>query len=247
MLRAWTNSSLTARPTMDVDLLGKVDNGIENLEKIVRQCCLVEIEDGVTFDPETVRGETIKKDAEYKGARVFVKGFLGNIRLNVQIDFGFGDAVVPAPIEIVLPQLLDLGSPQLLGYTPESAIAEKFQAMVALDVTNTRYKDFYDIDFLSRNLEFDGAILAAAIETTFRMRQTSLPERLPNALSERFTDDENKRKQWRAFLRKNRLDDSMGLKETARQIEIFLMPVVYALNENESFTKQWSFASGWNS
>lgn len=247
MLRAWTDSPLTARPTMDVDLLGKVDNGIENLEKIVRRCCLVNIEDGVTFDPETVRGETIRKDAEYKGVRVFVKGFLGKIRLSVQIDFGFGDAVIPAPIEIVLPQLLDLGSPQLLGYTPESAIAEKFQAMVALDVTNTRYKDFYDINFLSRTLEFDGAILTAAIETTFRLRRTSLPERLPNALTERFTGDENKRKQWRAFLRKNRLDDSIGLDETARQIEIFLMPVVYALNENESFTKQWSFVAGWNS
>jgi hypothetical protein len=74
-----------------------------------------------------------------------VQGTLGKIKLNVQIDFGFGDVVVPQPVLTELPQLLDLGAPRLLGYTPESAIAEKFQAMIALDIANTRIKDFYDI------------------------------------------------------------------------------------------------------
>lgn len=244
MLRAWMDSPF-ARPTMDVDLLGRVNNEIENLEEIVRLCCLVEIEDGVVFDPESVRGERIKKDAEYQGVRVFLKGFLGKIRLGVQIDFGFGDAVVPAPVEIALPQLLDLGSPRLLGYTPESAIAEKFHAMVALDVTNTRYKDFYDIRLLSRNLEFDGTILAAAVEATFRVRKTALPARTPNALTETFTNDHNKQRQWQAFIRKNRLDDSIDLKETAKQIENFLMPIVAALKSGENFPKAWSSSKGW--
>ena len=38
----------------------------------------------------------------------------------------------------------------------ESAIAEKFK-LVALDVLNTRIKDFYDIWSLSRGMEFEGA------------------------------------------------------------------------------------------
>lgn len=141
-------------------------NEIKNLAAVVQECCAVEIENGVIFDAERVRGERIKKDAEYQSVRIFLKGFLGKIRLNVQIDFGFGDAVVPAPVEIRLPRLLDLGSPELLGYTTESSIAENFQAIVALDVTNTRYKDFYDIVLLSENLEFDGTVLAKAIECT---------------------------------------------------------------------------------
>lgn len=53
--------------------------------------------------------------------------------------------VVPQPVRTQLPTLLDFGAPRLLGYTPESAIAEKFQAMIALDAANTRIKDFYDI------------------------------------------------------------------------------------------------------
>lgn len=245
MLRAWAESPL-ARPTMDVDLLGKVNNDVENLEDVVRQCCAVEFDDGVIFDLETVRGERIKKDAEYRGVRVFVKGYLGKIRLAVQIDFGFGDAVVPAPVEITLPQLLDLGSPELLGYTPESSIAEKFQAIIALDVINTRYKDFYDIALLSRNLKFDGGILAAAVEATFRRRNTPLPSDTPNGLTQEFTGDETKRKQWRAFLRKNRIDDSTDLEETAKQIENFLMPVVKALLSGKHFSAHWSPAQGWD-
>ena len=143
MLKVWNAPS--ARPTIDIDLLGRTDNSAENLESIVRECCLIESDDGVIFDTESVKSEPIRKDAEYQGVRITVKGELGKIRLHLQIDFGFGDAVIPAPIEIELPQLLNAGKPSLLGYTPESSIAEKFQAMVALDLTNTRMKDFYDI------------------------------------------------------------------------------------------------------
>ncbi len=128
MLRVWHTP--TSRPTMDVDLLGKVENSIENLEKIVRECCAVEADDGVIFRPETVVGSVICKNAEYRGVRVNLRERLGNFRLNVQIDFGFCDSVVPLPVEISLPQILDFRSPKLLGYTPESAIAEKFLAIV---------------------------------------------------------------------------------------------------------------------
>lgn len=244
MLKAWTQRMLT-RPTMDIDLLGKVNNEPENLEEIVRQCCQVEIEDGVVFDPQTIRSERIKKDAKYQGVRIFVKGFLGKIRLSIQIDFGFGDRVFPAPIEISLPQLLDLGSPQLLGYPPESAIAEKFQAMIALDLDNTRYKDFYDIWFLSQNLQFRGEWLQKAIKATFNQRKTEFSGQIPNALTTDFTANPVKQVQWKAFLRKNRLDSKIELSEVAKSIEGFLMPIVRALVENEEFAGVWSIEDGW--
>lgn len=79
--------------------------------------------------------------------------------MSLQLDFGFGDVVVPGPVWIDYPELLDFGQPHLLGYTPESAVAEKFQAMVELEMANTRLKDFFDLWKLSRTLSFDGAIL----------------------------------------------------------------------------------------
>jgi len=50
-------------------------------------------------------------------------------------------------------------------------------------------KDFYDLDWLSRNLEFDHALLSLAIRTTFERRGTALPEILPVALTKLFTQD----------------------------------------------------------
>src|SRR5687767_5377325 len=124
---------------------------------------------------------------------------LGKIKLNVQLDFGFGDVVVPEPMWIDLPDLLGMGAPRLLGYTRESAIAEKFQALVALDILNTRIKDFYDIWSLSRGVEFEGAILARAIAATFARRATPLAQQTPRGLTEEFSEDPTKQALWRAF------------------------------------------------
>lgn len=200
MFRVW--NAPAARPTMDIDLLGNVENNLENLEKIIRECCVVEVDDGVIFDAESVNAQTIRKDGEYQGVRILARGLLGTIRLNLQIDVGFGDAVIPAPVEIELPQLLDLGKPVLLGYTPESAIAEKFQAMVASDMVNTRMKDFYDIWLLSTTLDFDNKVLATAIREAFKKRHTALPSDTPTALTPAFTRDETKKRQWLAFFEK---------------------------------------------
>ena len=97
MLQAW--DAPLARPTMDIDMLGQVSNTVENLEQIVRACATVEVDaDGVEFDPQSVRGEVIVKGKAYEGVRTRLRGTLGKIKLNVQLDFGFGDVVVPEPI-----------------------------------------------------------------------------------------------------------------------------------------------------
>src|ERR1700730_5277748 len=176
--------------SMDIDMLGRVSNTVENLEQIVRACATVEVDaDGVEFDPQSVRGEVIVKGKTYEGVRVRLRGTLGKIKLSVQIDFGFGDVVVPEPIWIELPDLLGMGASRLLGYTPESAIAEKFQALVALDILNTRIKDFYDIWNLARSMEFEGATLTRAIAATFGCRATPLPQEPPRGLTDQFYED----------------------------------------------------------
>lgn len=63
----------------------------------------------------------------------------------MQIDVGFGDIIVPGPVEAELPPVLDFKSPKIMCYSLESAIAEKFEAMVKLGELNSIMKDFYDI------------------------------------------------------------------------------------------------------
>lgn len=90
---------------------------------------------------------------------------------------------------VELLELLDLGMPRLWEYTPESAIAEKSQAMVILDIANTRIKNSYDIWTLARTREFDGETLAEAIKATFQQRETLLPIEAPVALTNQFSGD----------------------------------------------------------
>jgi len=49
--------------------------------------------------------------------------------------------MVPGPVEIAYPTLLDFPAPRLKGYPRETAIAEKFEAMVKLGTLNSRMKD----------------------------------------------------------------------------------------------------------
>lgn len=245
MLRAW--DAPLARPTMDIDMLGRTANSIETLLRVVRDCIETEVEpDGIIFDPASVRGEEINKDAEYEGVRVRVQGTLGKIKLNTQLDFAFGDVIIPQPIWTELPVLLDFGVPRLLGYSPESAIAEKFQAMVALDMANTRLKDFYDIYMLAQTREFDGETLAKAIAVTFKRRNTPLPIETPRALTSDFSEDVGKQASWQAFLRKGRLSaDGKTLAEVVEIIKEFLLSPTTSVAQGKVFTKKWIPAKGW--
>jgi hypothetical protein len=143
MLHVW--DAPLARATKDLDFLGRLDNSLENLDRVVREVCAVDVEpDGVVFDPSTVKAERIKEDAEYEGVRVRFVGLLGKARVAMQIDVGFGDVVTPAAESITYPALLDFPAPELSGYPRETVVAEKFQAMVYLRTINSRMKDFYD-------------------------------------------------------------------------------------------------------
>lgn len=62
----------------------------------------------------------------------------------MQIDIGFDDVVHPSPKKTIMPTILDLPAPELLTYSRETVIAEKFEAMIKLGTLNSRMKDFYD-------------------------------------------------------------------------------------------------------
>ncbi len=153
----------------------------------MREICALNFElDGITFDPETVEAALIKEDAEYNGVRVKFLGHLGRAEAPMQLDVGFGDAVVPAPVEIELPTLLDQPVPHLRAYPRETTIAEKVHAMTVLGTVNGRMKDFYNLWFLSQRFAFDGSLLRKAIEATFTARSTAIEATPPIALSATF-------------------------------------------------------------
>jgi len=235
------------RPTRDIDLSRETTQSIDQLEQMTKACCGVEVEeDGLIFDPNTVAGEEIREDQAYKGVRVKFKGKLGNARIPMQIDIGFGDVISPAPLWVEYPVLLDGESPKLLAYTLESAIAEKYQAMVYLDIANSRMKDFYDIWYMMNNQSFNGSELQKAIELTFQKRKTELPDEPPTAITEAFYSDESKKTQWKAFKTKGRLTDvSETLEEVVKAIFRFLWPINESLNKKAELKSIWQSQKGW--
>jgi Nucleotidyl transferase AbiEii toxin, Type IV TA system len=215
-------------------------------QKIFSEVCSQDVEDdGLSFPSETIRVERIRDEEAYEGVRIRLEARLGNVRIPLQIDVGFGDAIVPAPEELEFPTLLKAPAPKLKAYPKESVVAEKFEAIVKLGMANSRMKDFYDLWILAQRFEFENATLAAAIQATFETRRTSLPSSLPLAFSADFWQSPNKQTQWKAFLRKSDLNANSSLEETIRIVREFVMPVVEGIAEADRERKTWPSGGPW--
>ncbi len=235
------------RATQDLDLLGSGGSAIAPAEHAFRDICRVPVvDDGLEFKADTVRGGRIREDQEYEGLRIKLTAYLGKARIPLQIDIGFGDAVVPAPEEVEYPTLLDFPKPSIRAYPRETVVAEKFQAVVALGIANTRIKDFYDLWTIARRFSFGGETLCQAIEATFARRRTPLPTEAPLALTSDLGADPVKQTQWQAFLRRGRLSaDGASLADVTAALQAFLMPPASALAEGRLFDTMWPASGPW--
>ena len=232
----------THRPTQDLDLLGFGPTEKEELARVFREVLQTPVPaDGLVFDPDSVRAEEIREDNAYGGIRIRLMGRLGKAKVPIQIDVGAGDMVTPAPENSVFPALLDFPAPHIRSYSVYTVVAEKFEAMVKLGITNSRMKDFYDLWFLSRRFEFDGPTLGQAINATFARRETALTA-IMQPLTEAFGKDETKQTQWTAFLRRNGLTGpSPKFAEVVVLLRQFIEPV---LCKDQAQTR-WRPGSGW--
>ncbi|WP_197493015.1 nucleotidyl transferase AbiEii/AbiGii toxin family protein [Woeseia oceani] len=222
LFRAWNVAD--GRATRDIDLLAFVDNAPENLSAIFREVCMIESEDGLVFDPDSIDARTIKESADYEGVRIRFRGLLGTARINMQIDVGFGDIVHPRAATAGYPVILGLPAPTLRMYPPETVIAEKVEAMIHLGSLNSRMKDFYDIWQLSQKLEFDPEVLSEAIRKTLKNRET---EPIPfDELKANLLGNNAIEKQWSAFLEKSGVTGPDSFLEALDQIGILVGPLL---------------------
>lgn len=240
-------STTLHRPTRDVDLLAFGSPELALIANVFRRICMVSVEsDGILFDPDSVVAKVIREEAIYDGVRVSMMGRLGVARIPIQVDVGFGDAVLPTPETRFFPSLLDFPAAELRVYRRETVIAEKFHAMVDLGMANSRMKDFFDIRFLAITFAFDGNVLCRAIESTFSSRKTPFPGSQPTALSRDFSMDMVKQTQWSAFLKKSMLDqEHPDLAEVIAFIHSFLWPPIEALADGRSFDLFWVPGGPW--
>ena len=214
-----------SRPTLDLDLLARKISAEEGeIKNIFQDICSIEHTDGVLFKPDGIRVEEITKEGSYSGTRVKVMATLGNIKQWMQIDIGFGDVIVPGPVEMEYPTFLDMESPAILAYSTESLVAEKFEAMIDLAELNSRMKDFYDLYKILSGRNYNPKLLTEAIQQTIKNRSTPLSEN-HSLFQDAFYTNTRRNTQWAAFLRKSKLEEDLTFEEVMAVIKGELKPI----------------------
>ena len=240
--RVW--SDLDHRRTRDADFLGFGDDDAVKIEQMINVIINTEVEeDGLVFYPDTIRVNDIKEGDLYHGKRVHFLAKLGNSRVPLQIDIGFGDKVTPEAKIEKFPPLLDMTPPKIRVYPKESVIAEKYEAIVKRGMFNSRLKDYFDLMFIADTYSFDFELLQSAVLNTFRQRETDVPASVPVGLSNEFAYDSNVQGRWKGFLRKTGLEIYPDIPDVIENLRLFLIP----LTLDDKRYRDWQSGGPWNS
>lgn len=231
----YAHDRFKARPTIDIDFLGmQISNDRSHILNVVKEICSIPYEqDGVDFHTETLSASDIAIEKRYPGVRVALTVTMDSIKQDISMDIGFGDIVTPAPTSLDYPMLLD-GFPDtdILAYSVETVIAEKFQAMIERAENNSRMKDFYDLWVLLKKDRYDSEILKEAIRATFTNRNTAYVEDHP-VFKKEFRSNKALALRWKAFIKKLKNDTVWEFPETATYIQTELSPYWESLKMKE--------------
>ncbi len=239
------------RSTRDIDLLALGYNDETSVQEIVKTVCAVACpEDGLTFDLDSVRLSPIRAQQQFQGQRVKMICRLGTARIPIQIDFGFGDVVTPAPHEISMSTLIKgIPVPVVQVYPMVTSLAEKFDAMVSLGKRNSRMKDFYDVWALSGAFSFEGAALREAIHSCFERRRTPVFEETPVALTLAFYSDEALNTRWRDYRSEGTLlsPPPEAFEVVGERVRSFFAQVHASIVADTPFDLHWPPGGPWGS
>lgn len=242
----WENSRY--RPTRDLDFAGYGDPTSESLAAAMREiCALPRPDDGLIFLADKATVEPIRDHADYGGLRVRMQVKLGNTRISLQIDVGYGDVISAAALDSEYPVLLDfLPRPLIRAYSRESVVAEKLHALVELEMANSRMKDFYDLYVLSTQFAFEGETLSRAIAATFSQRKRPIPLEPPVGLTPAFFAATGKSTMWNRYReRGGLLDAPADFSAVGVHLRDFLIEPLRALGDNAAFSATWQPGGPW--
>ena len=237
-LLIYTLTNFESRATIDVDfLLRHWSNTIDDVKRMIEE--IINTPTGNDFIEMSAKGyEEISPQRKYKGVSTQIIGRIRNVRVPFNVDIGVGDIIVPrAEMRKFNTQLPDFEAPEINTYSLESTIAEKFDAILQRFELTGRMKDFYDIYYLARTFDFDGARLRSAIFETLQRRGTPYEKDSFERIVQ-LVDDEDMQNKWKYFL-KNLRYDSFAFDIVINEIKAFLEPVYEAIITETEFQWIW--------
>jgi Nucleotidyl transferase AbiEii toxin, Type IV TA system len=217
------------RPTADVDFAGvEISNEVEFVRRLVAEVSSTVLpaglDDGLIFDSDGMRAETIREDDDYSGVRVRLVARLATAIEPFHVDVNVGDPIWPAPAEISLPRLLGEEPIRLRGYPLEMVLAEKIVTALQRGQASTRWRDFGDIYLLTRHHIFQANELRQALQAVADYRHVELLS-LDDALD---GYAEIGQARWAVWRRKLELADSLpaNFDDALGALEVFAEPIL---------------------
>lgn len=242
----YTLTNFESRATVDVDFLMRgLNNDLDRMDDIIAEILAIPTgNDFVTF--KATKSEPIAIQRKYHGISTQITGYIKNVRVPFNVDIGVGDVIVPnAQRRNIRTQLDGFEKPEILTYSLESTIAEKFDAILQRFELTGRMKDFYDIYYLSRTFDFDGLKLQTAVQETLQNRGTAYEKNSFDRILA-LADDEDMQTKWRYFL-KVLGNPAISFSEVISGLKVFLEPIWNAIiNEFEWQVKWLSNQNRWN-
>lgn len=242
----YTLTNFESRATIDVDfLLRGASNSLDDVKVLITR--ILNTPTGNDYISMKAKGfEEISPQRKYHGISTQIIAQIKNVRVPFNVDIGVGDVIVPRAEERKInTQLPDFEAPVIMTYSLESTIAEKFDAILQRFELTGRMKDFYDIYYLARTFDFDGAKLQTAIARTLERRGTPYDKDSFKRIIA-LADDVDMQKRWKFFL-KNIKDDTLEFAVVIDEIRTFLEPVFEAIVNEDEWQKTWnSFKNQWH-
>ena len=234
----YTLTNFESRATVDIDfLLQQFPGRIEDIKRMVDE--IISVDSGNDFITFTSRGfETISPQRGYTGVSFQLVGQIKNTRTPFDVDFDVGDIIIPMPRKRTIPVQLDgFGAPEVLTYSLESTIAEKFDALLQRLELTSRMKDIYDIYYLSSIFDFDGWTLRQAIFEALQNRGTAYERGSFNRVIA-LAGNKDIQVRWRQYLRRLKMTE-LPLEEVMVCIDRFLRPAWNAILSERELFMQW--------
>lgn len=201
------------RTTMDIDTTIK---GLPVKDEIIKEIILeilnIEVNDGIEFVLGKI--ENIREISEYENYRLHLTANFEKIKNPLKIDITTGDVIIPSEIEYSYETIFK-EKLNILVYSLETLIAEKYETIIKRNITTTRLRDFYDIYmiFKLKNDKIDVNNLKQAIWETAKNRNSTEEILESKEILEDIKNDEYLNKQWNIYKKENKYVDNIQFSE----------------------------------
>jgi predicted nucleotidyltransferase component of viral defense system len=240
----YTLTNFESRTTVDADFLLRRGSGDpEHMDEVINEILATPTGNNDVVILTAKKAQRISPQRQYQGVSTQIIGHIKNVRVPFDVDVGVGDIIVPkAQKRAIKTQLDECDAPEILTYSLESTVAEKYDAMLQRFELTGRMKDFYDIFYLSHSFDFDGRTLQEAIVQTLSTRGTPYErDSFDRVIS--LAEDTDMHVKWRYFLRTIKGRD-LPFADVISGIDSFLRPVWDAIVREDELLKTWIANAG---